>query len=944
MHDATDTLCKTKKYDKLLLSVYDGESGEITVLELATFTIPMRGNTSKLDGALYCAVLKKFFGEQYDDLRSHIIWAPISSDAATPAKASSYSLLEAIGFKPTDARQMINLCELHHHCTGMKHACETFGNRETFDRGLHVLNLLHGLWWWRKHYGDPKAFHDLWNAANPYSLVPTAFEEPKMLAWESFLKASVSTLANLDGWMNLLKHCISKPESEANTAWNRTQARQRFEQLSSPSLIFDLHILADVHLFYFNPTFESCRGPGSAHLKQIPGFTSLEICQRHVDSGARIRHMLDSLAKIINGYHSSSELSTESGLWCANMITFLRDEPSFTPAVVLDRLQAVAGFVDRLYQNCLSYHGAFRVLAPFAFTGITGMADEKPTQLARDVATFIICLMIEIGVQQRLNRPQDQLLQAEEDDRIRRNCYTVGDHGPHLQLDEVCRPAEMGDFYSGTMDDHFPYFEMRESAESDFVSITFHSLNRFSSLFPTGDVTIHSVRGPVILFFLRQADLDGCAEQTLYDQLTGKLPLIKSSSQRPPSEVGSSSHELLSDGTAFAGVIAIGQGTSYFSREQCESLWLLFGWFRPSASNTLILESLMGKTCLKYNKQGAVGLAAASFMATNQLKPSTAAGKAAGTNNPANKNALDSRLQIQAFLETCLSITTQVRDNTNTDKNTDCVAIDTLYDQITGRTSAARATSKGDIAARADASEHCRGSSVRVTAVFKKESEKMLDGSKNEAGFFCCVCEKQAVFVHETVGERKKKVQQVPFLRKCRTCDRCWHDKCMSGIGVLPFPMYGLSCSCGNFQPDSKTSQLHTMVWFTERRRWCAAANQVPEVSSIPTDSAAVGAAVVHFDDGAAEEDGMQDGTADNDLMTVDPLAPPATPAVGKGKGKRAQTPTNSERPTPETVSHRAGPPLRSDSPIFSTMLRRRTRGSAGDSGNTAPKAKTKFL
>jgi hypothetical protein len=83
----------------------------------------------------------------------------------------------------------------------------------------------------------------------------------------------------------------------------------------------------------------------------------------------------------------------------------------------------------------------------------------------------------------------------------------------------------MGDFYSGTMDDHFPYFEMRESAESDFVSITFHSLNRFSSLFPTGDVTIHSVRGPVILFFLRQADLDGCAEQTLYDQLTGKLPL-----------------------------------------------------------------------------------------------------------------------------------------------------------------------------------------------------------------------------------------------------------------------------------------------------------------------------------------------------------------------------------------------------------------------------------
>ena len=88
-------------------------------------------------------------------------------------------------------------------------------------------------------------------------------------------------------------------------------------------------------------------------------------------------------------------------------------------------------------------------------------------------------------------------------------------------------------------------------------------------------------------------------------------------------------------------------------------------------------------------------------------------------------------------------------------------------------------------------------------------------------------------------------IQGRAIVGKCRTCNRCWHDKCMSGIGVLPFPMYGLSCSCGNFQPDSKTSKLHTMVWFTERRRWCAAANQVPEVSSIPTDSAAVGAAVV---------------------------------------------------------------------------------------------------
>jgi hypothetical protein len=108
----------------------------------------------------------------------------------------------------------------------------------------------------------------------------------------------------------------------------------------------------------------------------------------------------------------------------------------------------------------------------------------------------------------------------------------------------------------------------------------------------------------------------------------------------------------------------------------------------------------------------------------------------------------------------------------------------------------------------------------------------------------------------------------------------------MSGIVVLPFPMYGLSCSCGNFQPESKMSKLHTMVWFTERRRWCAAANQVPEVSSIPTDSASVGAAVVHFDDGAAEEGGMQDGTADNGLMTVDPAASTSYPPLQWGKAK----------------------------------------------------------
>jgi hypothetical protein len=389
---------------------------------------------------------------------------------------------------------------------------------------------------------------------------------------------------------------------------------------------------------------------------------------------------------------------------------------------------------------------------------------------------------------QRLKlRPKHNRLRPSPNDGLLA-AYTLNDEPESVALEDTFSACSLGSFSSfddGTL---------------DLATLHFKQLNRFDPILPDKDFTISNIRPAVILFFNRFIFSNPRISQFyLFDKLDFHCAGVASE------------------------LCQLGSCDSPRMSENYAMIWPRLSWIRPSPSNTLVLESLNGRETLTSNRCAGTTTTQNLFLSSNVLEAAKHEGRAAGSGSKTNLNALDSFEQIRAFLK---HNSEHVKEATQAEAPKNFVGLSKV---IKDHINAASHEAFQKAFTTSLNKEPPAQSLDYGSAVCKKPETKLQFPRDADRECWYCLKSAAVLVVQQPIanGRSRKKTVQDPgtILRKCGQCDLCWHDECMAGMNLQPYPCEGTQSSCANFQPLKGQSSIITeQDWYIDCR--CVPVNQ----------------------------------------------------------------------------------------------------------------------